>query len=1510
LILCAWGGATRGAAPDDGAAAPSSATRQPPPAPPIKYLEAGARLYNSAQDSEQLKLASKYLEAANTYRDQLQPDEQATLDAYLKELAKAKAEMTAASTAPAANPTAAVQPAAAARPPASVTAGTQPYAAVAGNPAGPNQTAATVDTKQRGRWLLHEAWEQLHLGNYDAAQRKAMEADALDIKWGLFEDTPAKVAEEIKKARPKAVVSKDAGSAQPHDRRAARAKLRAARAALENRQFEQAEAVALDVKAWGLSYGLFEDNPDKVAAAARALRRRDKIRNTSPREQSSQGVYDILVQESRQLISVGKLDDAEAKARQAQRMNVVPSLTADRAESVLHEIAMARAQKAPTIATTMPSPVPPGPVAGLDTRRGRLPAPIAIPDSPSVTAEREANELLAKGDQAAAVAKFTEAERLSASESTPTAPAGIALTPVADPAVRQIATSEPGPAPDLAAPADDPVGQKPVAAPPTTLEPPVAAATPNQAQPDAGAAAPAAPASLGAEPVTASPKPANRGDQLLSEAQAIYKVGNFAAAKDLANQAKAGKFGVDVQADELIAQISLSEQGGALGLYQTALAALRSGDNGRARSLLKEVAAAGDSLDDNLRAKVEGLLQKLSTDDKGKPEAKSGTNAAQDAEALAAQRLNAEVGTKIAEGRRLHETDPDKAIALYEQTVQAVQAAGLSPDLSRPMVRRLEVAIEIAKKDKVEFERKMQDKQLRAEIETKRLRILEADKAKKTRMKELMDKAMKAYAEGSYVECEAFAKRAMEVDPNELAASMLVYKAKAERRFKQDQLNRGNKDEANVLAFQAVDLAAIADPEVQLRDISFPKTFKDLTRDRLAMNAKLEPKKDPKVLTIESKLKDRVSVNMDKQPLSEAVTFLQNYTGLNIVLDPKALGEEGLTSASPVSLVVNQIQLKTALKLMLRPLGLTYKVEDEVVLITSPQATQSQTYPKTYYVGDLVMPPDNGAQNRLPHTLMAQPPQSDPNGAGIQTQGVFGALDPRSAQALSGLGSTKGDRPSVDLMPLIQLITTSIAPGTWKVQDGYGHDVSSAYGMGGGFGGDAGGGLDQGRQPGAIVPFFLSISLIIKHTAEVHEQVADLLRQLRRLQDLQVSVEVRFITVNDTFFEQIGVDFDFQIQSDTVGKHSTFAIPNPAVALLATASSTSTTTSTSTATGGTTGGTGGGTTGGGGGTTGGGGGGGTTGGGGGGGAAGGTGGGGGAAGGTGGGTTGGSTSGQVEQPVYLVNPFRDHAYPNTGPLVVGTQGGGIANFSPNLNIPYTGPQASLVQSSQFQQGAGATFGIAFLSDLEVYLFLTAAQGDTRSNVLQAPKVTTFNGAAATIFNNVVQYYIQSLTPIVGPGAVAYSPTIGLIPSGVTLTVTPVVSADRRYVRMTLTPFFNALNSLQTFTFPGGAVGGSGLGGAAAVISTTVQLPNTTTTTITTTVTVPDGGTVLLGGVKNLMEERTEFGVPVVSKIPLLDRLFRNVGIGRTTNSVMLMVTPRIIILEEEEEKLGIPSVAL
>ncbi len=83
----------------------------------------------------------------------------------------------------------------------------------------------------------------------------------------------------------------------------------------------------------------------------------------------------------------------------------------------------------------------------------------------------------------------------------------------------------------------------------------------------------------------------------------------------------------------------------------------------------------------------------------------------------------------------------------------------------------------------------------------------------------------------------------------------------------------------------------------------------------------------------------------------------------------------------------------------------------------------------------------------------------------------------------------------------------------------------------------------------------------------------------------------------------------------------------------------------------------------------------------------------------------------------------------------------------------------------------------------------------------------------------------------------------------------------------------------------------------------MQLPTFSVVSVTTTVSVPDGGTVLLGGIKRLSEGRNEFGVPILSKLPYINRLFKNVGIGRETQSLMMMVTPRIIIQEEEEERL-------
>jgi type II secretory pathway component GspD/PulD (secretin) len=439
---------------------------------------------------------------------------------------------------------------------------------------------------------------------------------------------------------------------------------------------------------------------------------------------------------------------------------------------------------------------------------------------------------------------------------------------------------------------------------------------------------------------------------------------------------------------------------------------------------------------------------------------------------------------------------------------------------------------------------------------------------------------------------------------------------------------------------------------------------------------------------------------------------------------------------------------------------------------------------------------------------------------------------------------------------------------------------------------------------GAIQPFATNLSIVVSQTQEVHEEIADLLEQLRRLQDLQVTIEVRFIRLNDTFFERIGVDFDFNIQTGVQSPLNMTAIPTQTNSSLSPSSSgiqaapgtrSQTIGLDQTGMPGVAIGSGGGGLGGGGGGGLGGGG-------------GGLGGGGGGLGGGGlGGGGGGGGQGQIQQtPSFFSIPFRQNSF-----------GSATVPSLPGLPDPAT---------------SAANFGFAILSDIEAYFLIQAAQGNTRSNVMQAPKVTLFNGQNAFISDQTQRPFVTSVVPVVGDFAAAQQPVITVLSEGTAVNVQAVVSSDRRFVRLTLVPFFSQIGKVEQFQFEGtrstkskssdektglagDAAAGAGLNASLETQAkssaeqevfsrgTTIQLPEFIMTTVTTTVSVPDGGTVLLGGIKRLREGRNEFGVPILSKIPYINRLFKNVGMGRTTDSLMLMVTPRIIIQEEEEDKL-------
>ena len=136
--------------------------------------------------------------------------------------------------------------------------------------------------------------------------------------------------------------------------------------------------------------------------------------------------------------------------------------------------------------------------------------------------------------------------------------------------------------------------------------------------------------------------------------------------------------------------------------------------------------------------------------------------------------------------------------------------------------------------------------------------------------------------------------------------------------------------------------------------------------------------------------------------------------------------------------------------------------------------------------------------------------------------------------------------------------------------------------------------------------------------------------------------------------------------------------------------------------------------------------------------------------------------------------------------------------------------------------------------------------------------------------------MAGLTPITGEGSGAFQPQVGILATGFVLDVKGAVSSDRRYVTMNVHfQLTKPLGNETTSTF-GGAAGGAGFGGGGgAGFSGTIELPKILTKDLWVTTSVPDKGTALLGGQRTMEEYETEVGVPVLSKIPYINRFFTN-----------------------------------
>lgn len=215
--------------------------------------------------------------------------------------------------------------------------------------------------------------------------------------------------------------------------------------------------------------------------------------------------------------------------------------------------------------------------------------------------------------------------------------------------------------------------------------------------------------------------------------------------------------------------------------------------------------------------------------------------------------------------------------------------------------------------------------------------------------------------------------------------------------------------------------------------------------------------------------------------------------------------------------------------------------------------------------------------------------------------------------------------------------------------------------------------------------------------------------------------------------------------------------------------------------------------------------------------------------------------------------------------------------------------------------AAVTSTRTLLNDLQIFQLMEMIQGDRRSQVMQAPKVTMFDGQTSSIQVVDHQFFVTGVQIVQQGGSVVFVPRQESVAVGVQMQVKLVVSADRRSVRLDLkmhctdvaatVPLW-PLELFITPVFEGGAQGT----GQRVTFPKIVQQPKIRRLNLDETIQVPDNSTVLLTGWKRTHQVPSELGGLLAD---LLGPNFAGLRQREETEHLLLLVTPRIIVSEEE-----------
>lgn len=210
-----------------------------------------------------------------------------------------------------------------------------------------------------------------------------------------------------------------------------------------------------------------------------------------------------------------------------------------------------------------------------------------------------------------------------------------------------------------------------------------------------------------------------------------------------------------------------------------------------------------------------------------------------------------------------------------------------------------------------------------------------------------------------------------------------------------------------------------------------------------------------------------------------------------------------------------------------------------------------------------------------------------------------------------------------------------------------------------------------------------------------------------------------------------------------------------------------------------------------------------------------------------------------------------------------------------------------------------------LSFVQFQATLRLLQRDTRSEVIQAPRIITLDGNEATIFVGETVRYAEAKSEQGQAGGLLLSVAEAggsPVEIGFQLFVRPHVVPGTEQILLEIIPKETSLSgaSVDSSLAPAGfdifTVGAAGLEGS-------IALPRTRASTMLTHMMLDGGQTAVIGGLTTDTDTKVLSRVPYLSRIPIIGELFKHRSETRDRRSLIIFLTPKVVHSREDTEYL-------